>query len=45
MDGRIDVEYVRSPELIVTGVSPGGTDERPTKAGDVYAFGVMAFEV
>jgi len=35
-----------APELTALGVSPGVTDLTPrTKASDMYAFGVMTFEV
>ena len=35
-----------APELIVPGTSWDATDPKPrTKASDMYAFGVMAFEV
>jgi hypothetical protein len=35
-----------APELAVPGMSPNATDAtHPTKASDMYAFGVMTFEV
>ena len=46
MEGRAGADRTHAPELTVPGVSSSGTEAtHPTKASDMYAFGVMAFEV
>ena len=46
MEGEMSVNRAHQPELNVPGVSPGDTDATyPTKAGDMYAFGFIIFEV
>jgi serine/threonine protein kinase len=46
MARRTGTDCTHGPELTVPGMSPGCADStHPTKAVDMYAFGVMAFEV
>ena len=46
MGGEMSIDRAHKPELNGPGVSPGDTDAaHPTKADDMYAFGVMIFEV
>ena len=46
MEGRMSIKRICAPELTFPGMSPCVTDSTcPTRAKDMYAFGVMAFEV